>query len=121
MRMPVLVVVASCFASACSCAGKGSADAGTPTVDVPPASFGPSGIVVEQPADGDALTGAWVSVTGWLDPKRWRAAFVIGAPVRGYYALSSGHGAVPTVPVRVRPDGRFVAPRVPLQDGPVSI
>lgn len=87
----------------------------------PPASLGADGIVLDQLKAGDAVKGAWVSITGWVDPKRWSSATVIGAPAAGFYATTSGHLGVPTVPVLMRDDGRFVAPRVPLADGMVEL
>jgi len=90
-------------------------------LDGPPISLGPNGIVVDQPVQGASTMGSSIAVTGWLDLARWASVLVIGASVDGYYALPSGHLGVPTVPVLLRSDGRFIAPRVPLRDGAVTI
>lgn len=125
MRSACSLSLVAWLASGCANCGAPkpgmTTDAGSPTVDVPPASLGASGLVVDQPLDGDALTGQWVSVTGWIDRSRWASVIVTGAPVPGFYLMPSGHLGVATVPVLIRPDGRFIAPRVPLVDGSVEI
>lgn len=88
--------------------------------DRAPADLATRGLVIDSPPEGASLTGAWTTVSGWADPAAVAAVFVSGAPTDGLY-LPSGHVGVPTVAVTLRPDGRFFAPRVPLQDGEVTL
>lgn len=78
------------------------------------------GMVIDQPAEGAKLTGAWVTVAGWVAPEAVQNVAAIGAPVDDFYEVT-GHVGVPTVAVMIRKDGRFFAPRVPLQDGEVQL
>lgn len=88
-------------------------------VETKPPSLG-TGVVVQQPAEGDALEGQWVAVSGWFDTATYQGVLVTGAEVAEYYA-PTGHVGLPTVPVTLRKDGFFVAPRVPLVDGEVTL
>lgn len=85
-----------------------------------PDDLASKGIVIDQPAEGAKLTGAWVTVAGWVAPEGVQSLAAIGAPVDGFYEVT-GHVGVPTVAVMIRKDGRFFAPRVPLQDGEVTL
>lgn len=114
-RLPALVVVVSvALAPGCSC-NKSSALTEKAPEDLPAV-----GLVIDQPAEGAALTGAWTTVAGWASPDWVKAVFVTGAPADGFY-LPAGHVGVPTVPVTFRSDGRFFAARVPLTDGEVKL
>jgi hypothetical protein len=77
-------------------------------------------MTVEAPAGGDALSGAWTSVYGWVDPQTYHSVAVLGAPVDGFYE-PAGHVGIPSATVTLRSDGRFVAPQVPLAPGSVEI
>jgi len=87
-----------------------------PLQDTPPGDLAARGLVLDQPGSGSLARGAWLTVAGWVDPAAVQDVLVMGAPKPGFY-LPTGHVGVPTVPVRVRRDGRFFAPRVPLEDG----
>jgi len=77
-------------------------------------------MVIEQPLDGETIQGQWVSVSGWVEPNAVKAVLVVGAPIEGLY-LPTGHVGVPTVEVTLAADGRFIAPRVPLQEGATEL
>jgi PKD repeat protein len=116
---PALILSASVFAA--SCGGCFSCTS-TPTQDQPPSSLGPTGIVLDQPTNGETVTGQWVGVTGWLDTTKFDSVVILGAPIEGFYRpTGKGHGAIPTAPTVLRSDGRFIAPRVPLLEGPTTI
>ncbi len=100
----------------CRCAG---ASLG-PLEDPKPASLPESGLLVDQPAEGETIDAQWVTVSGWVDRSRYAFVAVAGAPSSSFYA-TTGHAGVPTVPVMVRDDGRFVAARVPLQVGQTEL
>lgn len=104
------------FAAGCRC---GAPPLG-PLEDVKPASLPDTGILVEQPADGATVDAEWVTVTGWVDRSRYAFVAVVGAPSPSFYA-ATGHMGVPSVPVMVRDDGRFIAPRVPLAVGKTDL
>lgn len=87
-----------------------------PLQDMPPPGLAMQGLMIEGPEQGAVVRGAWVAVTGWVDPAQIQDVLVVGAPIPEFY-LPTGHVGVPTVAVTVRADGRFVAPRVPLEDG----
>lgn len=108
------LVVAAALAGGCTC-NKSSALNEKPPDDLPA-----RGLVIDQPAEGATLTGAWTTVAGWVDPDAVQGVLAVGAPVEGFY-LPAGHVGAPTVPVTIRKDGRFYAPRVPLQDGEVKL
>lgn len=108
------LVLAAALAAGCTCNKSSSLN------EKPPAELPTQGLVIDQPAEGATLTGAWTTVSGWADPAWVQAVMVMGAPVDGYY-LPTGHVGVPTVSVTFRKDGRFFAPRVPLQDGEVKL
>ncbi len=112
VKLRVLLLLGAGIASGCSC-NKGLTES-------PPAELATLGIVIDQPAEGASLTGAWTTVSGWVSPDWVQGVLVVGAPVDGYY-VPAGHVGVPTVPVAFRKDGRFFAPRVPLQDGQVKL
>lgn len=111
MRLQFFAVLAV-FASGCTCS--------KPVVEKPPDDIASKGIVIDQPAEGAKVTGAWVSVSGWVAPEFVQHVAALGAPVEGFYE-PTGHVGVPSVPVIVRKDGRFFAPRVPLQAGDVEL
>lgn len=100
----------------CKCAGPSLG----PLEDPKPASLGDTGLLVEQPADGATIDAEWVTVTGWVDRSRYPFVAVVGAPNTSFYA-ATGHVGVPSVPVQVRADGRFVAARVPLEKGQTQL
>ncbi len=102
------------FAGCSKCGGSSG-----PVMETPPADLAAKGLILDQPADGPA-SGKWVTVSGWFDPAAVASVAVVGAPVDAFYG-STGHVGVPSVPVLVRPDGRFYAPRVPLADGTTTI
>jgi hypothetical protein len=102
-----------------SCRGCGSSSLG-PLADAPHGDFGSSGVAIEQPLEGDTVSGQWVAVTGWVDLTRVRRVAVVGAPVDGFYE-PTGHVGVPSTPVVLRKDGRFLAARVPLSEGATEI
>ncbi|MBK7864609.1 MAG: PKD domain-containing protein [Archangiaceae bacterium] len=99
---------------ACSCPPK------APPSETAPADLAAKVLIVDQPAADGPATGAWFTVSGWFDPAQVQAVLVVGAPTDGFYA-PTGHVGVATVPVLTRPDGRFFAPRVPLQDGTTTV
>ncbi len=103
------------LAAGCTC--KSSA----PAPDQPPKSFPASGVVIDQPKDGETISGQWVAVTGWLDPARFRSVVVAGAPVQGFYPPTSGHMGVPNATLAITDGGHFYAPRVPLQEGATEL
>ena len=102
-----------------------SADGGSlapPTSDTPPASFGASGLIIDQPADGSQVSGKWCSVSGWYDPTRIALVRVIGGESSPeLYQVQEGHMGLPSVPVLMLPNGRFIAPRVPLDEGTTQV
>lgn len=112
MRLRLLFLCA--LAAGCTC-NKSSALTEKPPDDLPT-----QGLVIDQPAEGATLSGAWTTVSGWASPAAIQAIFIVGAPVDGFYE-PTGHVGAPTVAVTLRPDGRFFAPRVPLQDGEVKL
>lgn len=115
MKRTWLLAAALCLAS-CSCNDKGNG----PLNETPPGDLAAKGIVIDAPAEGATVTGAWTSVSGWVS-RDWVSMLAIsGAPVDGFY-LPTGHVGVPAVPFSLRADGRFFAPRVPLQDGEVKL
>ncbi|HEY3544578.1 MAG TPA: PKD domain-containing protein [Propionicimonas sp.] len=118
MRFAVAAMV---LASMLGCGTCGRPAPAAPAKETPPSSLGTTGVVIEQPAANAQLIGQWVSVTGWIDLERWSGVLVTGAPVLEFYDRPAGHLAVPTVPVVLRPDGRFIAPRVPLAEGKTKI
>src|SRR4051812_35328883 len=97
--------VAAALGCACSCPSKLG-----PLNEAPPADVASKGVVIDQPAEDGAATGAWITVSGWFDPAIIRGVLVVGAPSPDFY-LPTGHVGVPTVPVSTRADGRFFAPR----------
>jgi hypothetical protein len=62
----------------------------------------------------------WVAVSGWIDPTRIEGLAVVGAASFDLYG-PTGHVGIPSVPVALREDGHFLAPRVPLQDGATQL
>lgn len=81
------------------------------------------GVLVEQPKDGEKLEGKWVAVSGTFDPARYRFIAVVGAtetPDAMQFYAPTGHVGIPTVPVW-HGEGRFFAPRVPLNEGATEI
>lgn len=104
----LLVVLPSCKCSKAPSLG--------PLDDPRPTSLGETGLLVEQPQDGSTIDAEWVTVTGWVDRERYAFVAIVGAPNPAFYA-AGGHVGVPSVPVGLRADGRFVAPRVPLDQG----
>lgn len=115
-----LSVVASLVSVASACRST-SLPRPPPPLEIPPPDFGPTGILIEQPRDGETLTGKWVAVTGWVDPKRAGAVLVMGGPDPAFNVGSGGHMPVATAEIVIRKDGRFVAPRVPLVEGKTEI
>lgn len=91
-----------------------------PLEDQKPPSLPASGLLVDQPADGDAIDAEWVTVSGWVDRSRFANVTVVGAPSTSFYA-ATGHAGLPSAPVLLREDGRFIAPRVPLQVGTTQL
>lgn len=112
--MTRLLPFAAVLLGACKCSG-----ALGPLIETPPSNLGEAGIVIDQPDDG-AASGAWTTVSGWFDPAAVTGVLITGAPGEGFY-LPTGHVGAPTVPVLARTDGRFFAPRVPLQDGETRV
>lgn len=112
---PACLLAAALTLASCSC-NKGNG----PLTESPPGDLATKGIIIEQPADGASVSGAWTTVSGWVSPEQVSMVGVTGAGVDGFY-LPTGHVGVPTVPVTLRADGRFFAPRVPLQDGEVKV
>lgn len=112
MRLRLLFLCA--LAAGCTCNKSGG------LTEKPPDDLPTQGLVIDQPADGATLTGAWTTVSGWASPAAIQGLFIVGAPVDGFYE-PTGHVGAPTVAVTLRKDGRFFAPRVPLQDGEVKI
>jgi hypothetical protein len=92
-----------------------------PPQDSPPASLGPNGVVVDQPEAAATVDGSWVAVTGWLDPRKYGGVLVVGGDNPNFYTVGSGHGSIPFAPFVLGANGRFVAPRVPLDDGGTTI
>jgi len=88
----------------------------TPMGDVAPGNLGDVGLMIDGPEDGATVRGRWVSVSGWFDPAEIAFVSVAGAPVDGFYE-TTGHIGVPSVAVTYRKDGRFIAPRVPVEQG----
>lgn len=103
--------------SSCKCAKAPSLG---PLEDPRPASLGETGLLVEQPAEANGVTSKWVTVTGWVDRSRYAFVAVVGAPSTAFYA-AGGHVGIPSVPVSLRDDGRFIAPRVPLEMGTTDV
>jgi hypothetical protein len=117
VKRAVLGWVCAATLASLGCNGCGCGDNPLgPLEDPKPADLGAQGIFIEQPNEGDSLTGQWVAVTGWLDPAKYDFVLVTGAPRAGFYS-PTGHIGLGTVPVMLRDDGRFIAPRVPLADG----
>jgi hypothetical protein len=114
MKMTRALFIWGTVLCACACPPK------APATETPPADLAQKVFIVEQPASDGPATGAWVTVSGWFDPAKVQHLLVMGAPVEGFYT-PTGHGGVPTVPVLVRADGRFFAPRVPLQNGATTV
>jgi hypothetical protein len=123
MRTLLAATLLVLCAPACGSCRKPSASApvdSPPLADTAPSGgLGPSGIALDQ-TSGESASGQWTAISGWLDPSRYRALLVIGAPRDGFY-LQTGHQGVPSVPLSLRADGRFVAPRVPLENGKTEI
>jgi hypothetical protein len=71
-------------------------------------------VIDDLPAE---TKGQWITVSGWVDKTVVHGVFVVGAPVPGFYQGFGGHMGIPSVPVVLRDDGRFVAARVPLVNG----
>jgi hypothetical protein len=84
--------------------------------ETPPSNLADEGLVLDGLADGARVEGRWLSVSGWFDPAEVAMVAVLGAPVDGFYE-GGGHVGVPSVFLTMRKDGRFVAPRVPVNDG----
>lgn len=118
MRLMLLAAAALTLAG-CKCGAPSDTTLG-PLAETKPGDLGPDGFLIEQPAAAESIAGSWVSVTGWLDPARYNWVAVVGAPADGFYE-ATGHVGIPTVPVSVRADGRFVAQRVPLAKGPTTL
>jgi hypothetical protein len=104
------IFVLSClFAISC-----GTCGAKLP-LETAPANLKEVALVIDElPTDAK---GQWITVSGWIDKSVIHGVFIVGAPVEGFYQGFGGHMGIPSVPVVLRDDGRFVAPRVPLQDG----
>ncbi len=111
-----LTLLALVALAGCTC-NKSSA----PVPDVPPTSFPDSGLVIDQPKDGETVTGQWVAVTGWVDPSRFNQVVVIGAPAVSFYQLGGGHLGPSTATLAITDGGHFYAPRVPLNEGATTI
>lgn len=91
-----------------------------PPSESAPANLADVGLVLDGPAEGASVRGRWISVSGWFDPTEVAFVSVVGAPVDGFYE-ATGHVGVPSVAITIRKDGRFVAPRVPVAEGPNRI
>jgi hypothetical protein len=115
-RLLVFLAAAAVAGLGCKC----SAPSLGPLEDSPPGNLAQVGLVLDQPADGETINAEWVSVTGWVDRTKYAFVSVVGAPVDGFYA-PNGHVGIPSVPVAVRADGRFIAPRVPLAVGETKL
>ena len=114
MKTPSLFLCVAALVGACSCPKYG------PIVEKPPDNLDAEGIIIDAPAEGASLTGQWTTVSGWARRDAVQFVAIAGAPVDGFY-LPTGHVGIPMVPMSWRADGRFFAPRVPLQDGEVKI
>jgi PKD domain len=88
----------------------------TPMGDVAPGNLADVGLVIDGPDEGATVHGRWISVSGWFDPKEVAFVSIVGAPLDGFYE-ATGHIGVPSVAVTYRKDGRFIAPRVPVEQG----
>lgn len=92
-----------------------AADAG---VEVDP------GVRIDFPRPGARLEGRWTAVTGWLDRSKYQYAAVFGAVqdegLIDFYA-PGGHVGLPMAPLFLDADGGFVAPMVPIAEGPTQI
>lgn len=117
MRLTTTALAALAVAGAsCKCGDSGLG----PLTDTKPPSLGATGLLVEQPKDGETLSGQWVAVTGWFDPALFDTVLVTGGTSSDLYA-PTGHVGVVTAPMTVRKDGRFIAARVPLDEGATPI
>jgi len=105
------------FLVACGSCNKASLG---PLEETPPAALPASGVLIDFPSEGAKVTGRWVAVTGWFDPAKVDFVAVTGAPLPEFYN-PAGHVGLPTVPVKSRANGRFIAPRVPVVEGANSL
>ena len=55
------------------------------------------------------------------DRSKYQAVLILGGANPHFYAAQPGHAPLRTVPVVLRADGRFVAPRVPLDEGATTL
>jgi len=111
MKRALTITLLCCLSACGACSSKKK-----PAPDTPPADLKEKGLVIDSPAEGATVTGAWVAVSGWYDASVVKFVGVSGAPVDGFYG-PTGHIGVPTVFVVMQPNGRFIAPRVPVQEG----
>jgi len=112
MRARVLLVL--------SCLLPAVAASKPPPPETPPADLKEKGLVIDSPAEGATVKGRWTTVSGWVDPKVVVFVAVSGAPVDGFY-LPTGHMGIPMVFSVQSRNGRFIAPRVPVQDGETKL
>lgn len=110
MKSGWLLLMLASWGSGCACGNK------VPPLESAPADLKDTGLVIDQALDGATVKGAWLTVSGWAAPELVQLLSLTGAPTDGFY-VASGHVGVPSVQMTLRPDGRFFAPRVPLQDG----
>jgi hypothetical protein len=118
--MRFLVSVLLFAAAGCKCGHTSLGPSLGPLKDPKPSDLGPTGLFIDQPKSGETITGSWVAVSGWIDPTKIEGLAVVGAASFDLYG-PTGHGGIPSVPVALREDGHFLAPRVPLQDGATQI
>ncbi len=116
MKLKTLSLGLMVTLSSCRCAAPSLG----PLEDTKPASLGDTGLVIDQPADGASVDAEWVTVSGWVDRSRYAFVAVVGAPSTTFYA-PTGHSGIPSVPLSMRADGRFIAPRVPLAVGKTDL